>query len=62
MRIFISLDDESGSKRTKRITVPNCTTTTHIINAICKEIRSKKSITIIRLKYEPFNVQCFSLS
>ena len=57
MRIFISLDDDTGSKRTTRITIPHCTTTTHIINAICKEISARKTSTIIKLKYEPFNVR-----
>jgi len=55
MRIFISLDDASGSRRATRITVPQCSTTTHIINAICKEVGSKKAFTIIKLKNEPFH-------
>lgn len=31
MRIFISLIDESGTKRTTRITVPSCATTNNLI-------------------------------
>jgi hypothetical protein len=62
MRIFISLIDESGTKRTTRINVSNCTTTTILIKEICKEIKMSKSNVIIKMKYEPQNVQLLGYS
>ena len=51
MRIFIRFDDACGSKRTIKISISHCTTTNHITKAICKEIGTKKIITVIKLKY-----------
>lgn len=53
MRIFISLIDESGTKRNTRINISNCVTTSMLIKEICKEIKISKSNIIIKMKHEP---------
>jgi len=57
MRIFISCLDDSGSKRTTRLNITNCTTTSQLIREICKELNLSKNWVIIKLKYEPENVK-----
>lgn len=57
MRIFINFVDESGYKRTSRLHISNCAFTSQLITAICSEIGAKKSYVIIKLKYDPYNVQ-----
>jgi len=51
MRIFINSTDASGSRRTTRLTLSNCLSTTQLIREICREIGVGRSMAIVKLKY-----------
>lgn len=57
MKICIQTIDESGSKKSSKIFLNNCPTTNKLISSISNEIGVHKSKLIVKLKYEPFNVQ-----
>ncbi len=50
MRIFISMTDQTGSNKTSRISILNCTDTNELIKQISKELNINKNSYIFCLK------------
>lgn len=56
MRIFIVCTDDDGTRRTNRLFLDNCSSTSTLLKEISRETGIARAYLIVRLKYEPHHV------
>lgn len=57
MRIFISSSDPTGTTKTTRLSVSNCSDTSELIRLVCKELNLNKNAHIFLVKNEIVNLR-----